>query len=249
MLRFHLPRRLHANKRVFTQSYRRFQVNFASASDAAQFINAIRPVCPCRENAGLPPPQIPMNRLSVPRSETIQTPSARAPLVRHHTGAPQRPPMPPLSTGATGTIERAAHFRSSQEELSQKPPHFPPPSSSDLSLVPSSEAAPPTDLIWGFDRPSQPSSALPEIHSSQFTAHTLPASSQPTPSAATLAPPSQETEENSREAYLESLREVTGLYELTRPELENLVSVVVREPGFPKLVGCVFRLAFYSAVG
>lgn len=48
--------------------------------------------------------------------------------------------------------------------------------------------------------------------------------------------------EKTREAFLESLRETPELYSLTRPELENLVSVVVREPGFPKLVRCIFHL-------
>jgi hypothetical protein len=45
-----------------------------------------------------------------------------------------------------------------------------------------------------------------------------------------------------REVFLDSLREDTELYNLTRQELENLVSVVVREKGFPNLVG----FAFYS---
>jgi hypothetical protein len=95
------------------------------------------------------------------------------------------------------------------------------------------------------------------MHSSQFTAHnnkggssstyySLPASSQlePTPSAATFAQPSQgpaEEKEKMWEAFLDSLREDTELYSLTRQELENLVSVVVREKGFPKLVG--FRVS------
>lgn len=64
-------------RRVFTQSYCRFQVNFAYVSDATQFINAIRPVCPCKEIAGggpLPPP-IPVNKSLVPRSVFIQVPS------------------------------------------------------------------------------------------------------------------------------------------------------------------------------
>ena len=39
------------------------------------------------------------------------------------------------------------------------------------------------------------------------------------------------------EVFLDSLREDTELYNLSRQELENLVSVVVREKGFPKLVG------------
>jgi hypothetical protein len=147
-------------------------------------------------------------------------------------------------------VERNPHYRSSQEELSQKVSYFPPPSSSDLSLVPSSDPALAT-TTHRFDKSSQPSSVLHEMqHSSQFTGHdkggssstyySLPASSQPTtPSAATFARPSQGPEEKEKmwEAFLDSLREDTELYNLTREELENLVSVVVREKGFPKLVG------------
>ena len=244
MGRLDSQQRLHADKLVFTQSYRRFQVNFASASDAEQFINAIRPVCPCKENAGPPISQIPMNRLS-----SFQAPSAHAPLARHHTSAVQRPVMPPLSAGTTGAIERAPQYLSSQDE--QKALHFPPPSS-ELSLVPSSDAALPTQPNLGFDRSSRPSSVLPEMHSSQFTAHntsSLPASSQLTPSATTLAPPSQGFDEKRREAFLEALREEPELYNLTRTELENLVSTVVREPGFPNLVSCFFRLALSLSYG
>lgn len=50
------------------------------------------------------------------------------------------------------------------------------------------------------------------------------------------------------EAFLDSLREEDSeLYNLTRQELENLVSVVVREKGFPKLVGSAFFL--FSSLG
>ncbi|KAF8482881.1 hypothetical protein DFH94DRAFT_384360 [Russula ochroleuca] len=217
-------------------SYRRFQVNFASASDIAQFIDAIRPVCPCKENAGPPPPPTPMSRPLVPRPASIQPPSAYAPPVRHHTSAPQRPPV---SAGATGMTERAPHYRSSQEDLYQRALHFPPSSSSEMSLLPFSDPAPPTHPTSGFDMSSRPSSALPEMYSSQFTAYntsSLPASSQPASSATMLAPPSQGPEDRTREAFLGSLREEPELYNLTRPELENLVSVIVREPGFPKLL-------------
>ena len=150
--------------------------------------------------------------------------------------------MPPLSTGATG--EHATLYDSGQEM--QKASRFPPSLSSELSLVPSSDAALPTRPTSGFDRLSQPSSALPEMHSSQFTAHNpspLPALSQPTSSVTTLT---QGFDEKSREAFLESLREEPELYNLTRTELESLVSTIVREPGFPKLVSCVFRLLDYE---
>ena len=178
----------------------------------------------------------------------------------HHTSAPQRPPLP---ASAASMVERNPHYRSSQEELSQKASYFPPPSSSDLSLLPSSDSALPTHR---FDKSSQsqPSSSVQhEMHSSQFqftapdkgdssgsssnTYYSLPASSQPTstPSAAaaTFARPSQGPEEKEKmwEAFLDSLREEdSALYNLTRQELENLVSVVVREKGFPKLVGFAF---------
>jgi hypothetical protein len=172
----------------------------------------------------------------------------------HHASTPQRPPLP---ARATSMVERNPYYRNSQEELSQKVSHFAPPSSSDLSLAPSSD---PALLAHRFDKSSQPSSALHEMHSSQFTAHnkgdssstySLPASSQlePTPSAATFVQPSQgpaEEKEKMSEAFLDSLREDTELYNLTRQELENLVSVVVREKGFPKLVGFAFlHLAFF----
>jgi len=64
-----------------------------------------------------------------------------------------------------------------------------------------------------------------------------------------FAQPSQgsEEKEKTREAFLDSLREDTELYNLTRQELENLVSVVVREKGFPKLVGS--RYYYYYSLG
>lgn len=239
------------------QSYRRFQVNFASAGDAAQFIDAIRPVCPCKENANgpLPTSQIPQNKLPVATSAPIQSPHTHVPLVRYHTAVPQRPLMPPPSSAGAAC--------SSQEEPSSSqraPARFPfPPSSPELSLPPSSSsdlaAAPQHPHLGLCTSSTRASSTLPEVHSSQFTMaeqsrdvssmSSLPALSQPTSSAATLAPPlpslSQWPEKGrTREAFLESLREAPELHNLTRPELENLVSVVVREPGFPRLVRLQF---------
>jgi hypothetical protein len=198
---------------------------------------------------------------------STQAPSASAPLVRYHSSAVRWPSMFPPSVGATssGMVEKNAshNHNSSQEERARRAPL----SSSDLSLAPpSSDPAPP-----------HPTTVPPEIYSSQFTvqsggggggrgagrrnsASSLPASSQPASTAATLAPPTQGTStqplgaatvphdepmaEKMREAFLESLREAPELYSLTRPELDNLVSVVVREPGFPKLV-CYVALFFF----
>jgi hypothetical protein len=234
------------------QSYRRFQVNFSSPSDAAQFIDAIRPVCPCKENADPPPPQIPTNGLPAP---SIQAASASAPLVRSQSSTVRWPSMLPPSLNATNsrTVEKYSQEGHPQRAL-QLPPQL---SSSDLSLAPppSSDPAP---------APAYPTTTAPlEMHSSQFTAQStrggrrnstsgfsLPASSLPASSAATLAPPTQGSTvgtqqqqpagDKTREVFLESLREVPELYSLTRHELENLVSVIVREPGFTRLVRCLF---------
>lgn len=72
------------------------------------------------------------------------------------------------------------------------------------------------------------------------TAPSLPALSQPSATLALQPTPTITAPATQREAFLESLREVPELYSLTRHELENLVSVVVREPGFPKLVRSFF---------
>ncbi|KAH9040743.1 hypothetical protein EDB85DRAFT_71029 [Lactarius pseudohatsudake] len=232
-------------------SYRRFQVNFASASDATQFIDAIRPVCPCKETAGPPAPPIPTNRPLVPPAAPMQPLPARSTLAQYHTSAVQRPSMLPPSIVST--------LKSDTQGSSQELPRFPPHSGSDLSLaLSSSDPAPavalphPTPSL-GYDRSSH-LALPPDARSSQLTAQSgsaapsLPALSQPTSTAATLAPqptpppPStatqrdDEPEKRAREAFLESLREAPELYSLSRRELENLVSVVVREPGFPRLL-------------
>ena len=251
------------------QSYRRFQVNFASASDAAQFIDAIRPVCPCKET-GPPAPSIPTNGPPVPLSALMQPLPARSTLARYHTSAVQRPSMLPPSLSNVSALK--SETQGSSQEFPPRVPRFPPYSSSDLSLAPSSDPAPAVALPYpypapslGCDRSCQPSSALPP--DSQFTAQSggsgsaapsLPVSSQqPTSTAATLAPQptpptatatqhNDESEKGAREAFLESLREVPELYSLTRRELENLVSVVVREPRFPRLVRRICSFVFFS---
>ncbi|KAI0305736.1 hypothetical protein B0F90DRAFT_1100153 [Multifurca ochricompacta] len=197
-------------------------VNFTSASDAAQFIDAIRPVCPCKENAGPPAPQILTNRCPVPTP--IQALPICTSLVPYDTGTTQRPSMPPPSVTTTGPIENIHNRR--KEESCQRASYILPPSSSDLSLAPSSDPAPPNPNSSISDRSPRSSSVRPEMHSTTLAPQATP------PTATHEAHEAQKT----REAFLGSLRQVPELYGLTRPELENLVSVVVREPGFPRLL-------------
>lgn len=184
----------------------------------------------------------------------------------YHASAVQRPSMLPPSVGTLKSETYGSsqefppraprfppHFSS---DLSLVPP-----SSDPASTPASAQPYPHPTPSLGHDRSSQLSSALlvQDARSSQLTAQSgsgsivvpssLPALSQPTSTAVTLAPlPSlpptatatqrddDESEKRACEAFLESLREVPELYNLTRRELENLVSIVVREPGFAKLV-------------
>lgn len=211
-------------------------------------------MCPCKENTGPQGPPIPTNGPPVPPPVPMQTLPT---LARYHTSAAQRPAMLPPSVGAL-----KSEAQGNSQELPPRAPRFPPLSSSDLSLAPSSDPAPSPAQSYpylGYDRSSQLSSALvvvPDIRSSQLTSTGAP--SQPTSSAATLAPQptpptatatqrdDDEPQKRAREELLESLREVPELHSLTRCELENLVSVVVREPGFPKLVRSRFVRSFPS---
>jgi hypothetical protein len=206
-------------------------------------------------------------RPGISRSASV-IPASSAPttLARHHTiVGPRRPSMPPLPPSAVGTattsIENAHHNYRSQEGPSQKPlgSRFPPSSSSELSLATLSSSDPAAP-ISGLDTSSRLWSALPEMPSNQFPMaqskdhggwSSLPPS-QPAPSASTLAPtpPSSLSQGRAPEAVLGYLREASELHSLTLPELENLVSVFVHEPGFPKLVRSPFRsfLRFYTGL-
>ena len=219
-----------------------------------QFIEAIRPVCPCKEDTGPAAPRIPTNGPPVPSPAPTQTLPTHSTLARYHTSAAQRPSMPPPSVRAL-----KSEILGSSQELPSTAPRFPPLSSSDISLAPSSsdpapqapapaQSYPYLTSSLGYDRSSQLSSSaalVPDVRLSQITmqstAPSLPALSQPSATLALQPTPTITAPATQREAFLESLREVPELYSLTRHELENLVSVVVREPGFPKLVrSCLF---------
>jgi hypothetical protein len=64
---------------------------------------------------------------------------------------------------------------------------------------------------------------------------------QPAPQSTIATQRDDESEKGAHESFLQSLREVPELYNLPRRELENLVSTVVREPGFPELVRSFVR--------
>ena len=89
------------------KTYRRFQMNFQKASDATNFIDAVRPVCPCKANPPAAPAAGLQNRsmtMAPKSSAPAQTagpvqpqrhPSASKPLRPAMTMQPSRPPKFP----------------------------------------------------------------------------------------------------------------------------------------------------------
>ncbi|KAI0062890.1 hypothetical protein BV25DRAFT_1899609 [Artomyces pyxidatus] len=275
-------------------SYRRFQINFSTQDAAGEFVNAIRPVCPCKANAI--PGQTPqaMAPMVPPASNAgnllMSSTSSRAPAVmRYNTMLPPNPdsgPSRPLITRASTNMHRGIMLPPDRNSRrSEQNAH--PSSSPGLSLLPSDPPAPhyplPGDSIAGrashsfadFQLPrdqvsqeqeSRPGtqgsyrnkvrdiSSLVDNHGSSLPASSLPPSSSPpfsapvvsqipVPSASISTLKSTESlstaaraMEPDRSAFLTSLRETPALYGLSRSELEGLVSQVVREPGFIKLL-------------
>ncbi|TFY53978.1 hypothetical protein EVG20_g9892 [Dentipellis fragilis] len=150
-IRYLHPR--HSTTPVNHLSYRRFQINFASSADAEQFIDIIRPVCPCKLN-GPPPPALARNAtmnpgaistrppLSISSSflaSSIQTPSAP---VRRTTAHP--------STLTTPQTQMPAYIKPADKTT--------PSSSSGLSICTSGSSARLSSVLP--DSSSRPSSAV-----------------------------------------------------------------------------------------
>ncbi|KAI0051844.1 hypothetical protein FA95DRAFT_1602336 [Auriscalpium vulgare] len=88
-------------------AYRRFQINFSTPGAAAEFVNAIRAVCPCKENGAPAQPGMPARAPSalspayIPRPSTIQTGILSGPGI-----VPA--PAPPFGLVRAHTLQRQA---------------------------------------------------------------------------------------------------------------------------------------------
>ncbi|TFY77552.1 hypothetical protein EWM64_g6461 [Hericium alpestre] len=240
-------------------SYRRIQINFDTAASATQFINSIRLVCPCKPNN----PHGPVRNATMNSSAAMsQMALATAPSVppvaqpmRRATALPQaNAPRPsPRVPAKTNGVP------SSESDMSLFAP-APAPSSHMLSLpsdsysssrfssaVPSSDPLP--DAPYQRNKARDVSGLLQnEVPMrSEGSGFSLPGSSQSSSNTAALMPPPPVPNarpsfpdalpsDTARASLLASLHETPDLYDLTRSELEGLVSQVVREPGFGKLL-------------
>ncbi|KAG1799742.1 uncharacterized protein HD556DRAFT_1231134 [Suillus plorans] len=241
--------------------YRRIQITFTTATSAAQFIDAVRPVCPCRLN---PQPQPP-----VPRIPTVATTGLLDDISRRGTifpsvsqarpsmgETPLRPVSAALPSGNPSSKSNVPTFAPST------PIRFTPVSLSSSSTKTTSVAAPSHDSTF-MAPPETPRMTIPQSSQCQApsgsissTKGSLPDSSQPSSSTRstssnTMPPPplppsvtrslqsenrSLESHNSTRTQLVASLHDTPALHKLSHAELESIVAQVIREEGFVQLL-------------
>lgn len=240
--------------------YRRFQITFTTATNAAQFIDAVQPVCPCRLN---PQPQ-PL----VARTPTVATTGHLDDISRRGTMFPvvsqARPSMDgtPLRPPPTASLSENPSFESNLLAFAPSTPvRFTPVAPSSSSIKTTSVAAPSHDSTF-VTPPETPRITIPKSSQCQApsgsissTKGSLPDSSQPSSSTRsssnTMPPPplpssvtrSVQSESrplegcnSTRAQFVASLHDTPALHELSHTELESIVAQVIREEGFSQLL-------------
>lgn len=263
---------------MILKTYRRFQITFGSNESAAQFIDAIRNVCPCKLNNPPAPGQNTTINPSNTQRKFADNPTLQSSDIAQSTSKPnislQKPTLRPSAMQNTSIlpIERSSspgpssssdfaisslqtprvttplNFSSSPCLPSSQLLNYPPNEHNTIlaqtTLKPTennltkNEVAPvqqATSRPRFSDNSSLPDSPLPSTDIS--SSNLIP----PLPSSAPLAADSAPIHPTNHD-FLSKLSENTQLYKLSRPDLENLVSEVVREDGFIKLVSFSFDL-------
>lgn len=229
--------------------YRRFQVTFGTTAGAAQFIEAIRPVCPCRAN---PPPT--HQHLNQTQSQN-QSSSQR--LMRQHTtmlidGALAPPVATPRAWGSSSSI-------TSMSGISTTTAVGTPTSTATMS----SESGVGSGACLPMQPPDRPEGLLQAVDNiGNPGVGSLPSSSQPGPPSSfgngwmppppmprslAVEPPvsapagvstgvAGATNQPQGSELLSSLSSVSQLYNLSQSDLERVVAEVIREEGFIRLL-------------
>ncbi|KAJ7286292.1 hypothetical protein C8J57DRAFT_1708613 [Mycena rebaudengoi] len=219
--------------------YRRFQVAFTTCAAANQLVDAIRDVCPCkptepttqdRRRPGGVPQSLPMphplssnawDQPSLYRSDSVARVSAHL----------QRAPALKITNTALAFSSSPALPSSSQPErpaiaFTSSPLAVPAPSVHRPLYDPFSNATPQGPMFPTNNDLSKPPS--------------FPESSPPSSSADSAMmpppPPPPSMSPGNADTILASLREATGLYDLSHAALERLVGDVVREDKFVNLL-------------
>ncbi|KAG2342473.1 hypothetical protein BDR05DRAFT_983245 [Suillus weaverae] len=200
--------------------YRRFQITFTTATSAAQFIDAVRPVCPCRLN---PQPQP-----FVTRIPTVATTGLLDDISRRGT-------IPPAISQARSSMGETP-LRPAPTTLLPEDPS----SESNLPAftpsTPSSQCKAPSGSI-SSTKGSLPDSSQPSS-STRSSSNTMPP--PPLPSSVTRLLQSEsrpsEGRNSTRAQLVASLHDTPALHKLSHAELEPIVAQVIREEGFSQLL-------------
>ncbi|KAL4078394.1 hypothetical protein V8B97DRAFT_1865892 [Scleroderma yunnanense] len=230
-------------------AYRRFQITFTNLLGASQFIDTIKPVCPCKANPQ--PTQANRHTTIVPSSSLARTSTIST--VTDSTLPSELPMMPP----------NVASFRSAYSHHNPSSNGLPvlgKPGSSMVTMTAprqwiSDVAVPSMGMMHSSEDgsfvtcPDTPRSTnVPEnqrktIEILNPSSTSLSSSSQPYSSSYSSGmtrnvprPISETPEDTGQSVLLASLHDVSSLYSLARPDLECLVSQVVREEGFVHLL-------------
>ncbi|KAG1731505.1 uncharacterized protein EDB91DRAFT_721870 [Suillus paluster] len=245
--------------------YRRFQITFTTATSAAQFIDAVRPVCPCRLN---PQPAL------VTRTPTIATTGLPDDLSCRGTIVPNVPQTQPSTSGIPfrpAPTALPSENPTSESNLStfapSTPVRFTPVALSTSSAKPTPGVASSHDSTFATPPETPRITASKTIQcqapsgSISSTKGSLPDSSQPSSSTRsslnTMPPPPlpssvtrsrkpenrlSEVPDSTRAQLVASLHDSPALYNLSHAELESVVARVIREEGFAQLLASLDTL-------
>ena len=251
---------------VLSQVYRRFQIYFQSESEASDFIDSIRPVCPCKIN---PLSSVTQGISQTPSLIPAQKPAIRPQATNASSILPDRgpvlsyPAVPAIHFNNSGQTKFTAsvHQSSSAFALSSSPLNFQPPSdpqsslalniTSSPNLTPSSAPDPIRANRSDQTLPQAPQSAqihLPNPHNTPASLISYPSSSLPmaslerSSSSSSGQPPNtaqslkEDNTQQTANAILASITETACVYDLPASSLERLVGDIIREDGFVQLV-------------
>ncbi|KAG2037414.1 hypothetical protein BDR03DRAFT_992559 [Suillus americanus] len=240
--------------------YRRFQITFTTATSAAQFIDAVRPVCPCRLN---PQPQPFVTRIpTVATTGLLDDISRRGTILPAVSQARSSIGGTPLRPAPTTLLPEDPSSESNLPAFTPSTPvRFTPVALSSSSTKTTSVAAPSHDSTF-VTPPETPRTTIPKSSQCQApsgsinsTKGSLPDSSQPSSSTRsssnTMPPPPlpssvtrslqsesrpSEGHNSTRAQLVASLHDTPALHKLSHAELESIVAQVIREEGFAQLL-------------
>lgn len=233
------------------QTYRRFQITFKDTLDASQCIDTIKSVCPCKANPH--PTHINRHATMLPASLTRAATTVSRPAPVRPAGLSERESTASASIDSRRVPSTMLGYLVENQPFSIAPSSVATNlSSDDSAFVTCSETSHRTDTQVDHWKDGLAKSCSRDLAQSPLPNSSQPSSSDhsitmpppPVPrrvpprsaDAMALEPPRTANTGDERSQLLTSLSNHPSLYELSRTDLETLVSRVIREEGFLHLV-------------